>query len=285
MGAILGGTGAALAWALASLVATRSTRALGPRVALAWVMAVGLLVLLPVLALTPAPQISRATAFWLVASGLGNVAGLLMTYRALRAGPMGVVSPIVSAEGGMTALIAVLAGQSMGALRAIALLAVLAGVALVAYRVDDGDLGTPDAPTDIRRAAFWAILAAVTFGAGLYATARAGSEVPAAWAVLPPRVLGVIVLTLPLAAGGRLRLPRAIVPFVIAGGCFELLGFLSYAAGATSDIAVTAVLASLTGAMAAGLGRLFYAERLSLRQLAGVGLLVAAVATLGALAA
>jgi uncharacterized membrane protein len=285
VGAILGGTGAALAWALASLVATRSSRALGPRIALAWVMAFGLLALLPVLALSPAPEISQTTALWLVASGVGNVAGLLMVYRALRAGPLGVVTPIVSAEGGVTALIAILAGQSIGVPRALALVAVLAGVVLVAYRADDGDLGTPDAPTDIRRAAFWAALAALTFGVGLYATGRAGSDVPVGWAVLPPRVVGVLVLTLPLLLTGRLRLPRAIVPFAIAGGCLEVLGFLAYAAGATSDLAVTAVLASLTGALAAGLGRVFYAEHLSSRQLAGVGVLVAAVGTLGALAA
>jgi uncharacterized membrane protein len=266
-------------------MATRSSRALGANVALAWVMASGLLILLPLLAFSPVPEIARTTGIWLVVSGLANVGGLLMAYRALRAGPIGVVSPIVGAEGGVTALIAIAAGQTIGALRGLALLAVVVGVVLVAYRVDDGDLGTPEAPTDIRTASIWATLAALTFGLGLYATGRVGEDLPAVWAVLPPRLLGVLLLTLPMAAAGRLpRPPRAIVPFLVAGGAFEVVGFLAYTAGASTDIAVTAVLASLTGAMAAGFGRVFYAEHLSVRQLAGVGVLVAAVATLGGLA-
>jgi drug/metabolite transporter (DMT)-like permease len=283
--AILGGTAAALAWALASLVATRSSRAIGANAALAWVMASGLVILLVPLAFSSVPDVPRTTGIWLVVSGLANVGGLLMAYRALRAGPIGVVSPIVGAEGGVTALIAIAAGQSIGALRALALVAVVVGVILVAYHVDDGDLGTPEAPKDIRTASFWATLAALTFGLGLYATGRVGEDLPVIWAVLPPRLLGVLLLTLPMAATGRLpRPPRAIVPFVVAGGAFEVLGFLAYTAGASTDIAVTAVLASLTGAMAAGFGRLFFAEHLSPRQLVGVGVLVAAVATLGALA-
>jgi drug/metabolite transporter (DMT)-like permease len=197
---------------------------------------------------------------------------------------MGVVSPIVSAEGGVTALLAIVAGQAIGVARALALVAVLAGVALVAFRVDDGDRGTPEAPIHIRLAAAWASAAALTFGLALYATARAGDAVSVGWAVLPPRIVGVLLLTLPLALRGRLHLPRAIAPYVVAGGCFEVLGFLAYAVGAASDIAVTAVLAGLTGAVAAGLGRIFFAERLDGRQLAGVALLVAAVAALGALA-
>ncbi len=284
MQAILGGTGAALAWALASLVATRSSRAVGPWIALAWVMAAGFVVLLPLLALSDRPSIDGATAGWLVVSGAGNVGGLLMSYRALRLGPLGVVTPIVATEGGVTALIAIAAGESIGVAKALALVAIIGGVALVAYRVDDGDRGTPEAPTHIKPAVGWAALAALTFGVALYATGRAGEDVPLAWAILPPRLVGVLVLTFPLALRGRLRLPRAIVPFVVAGGCFEVLGFLAYAGGAGDSIAVTAVLASLTGAFAAAFGRIFFAEHLTARQLAGVAVLVAAVAALGALA-
>lgn len=311
MAAILGGTGAALAWAFASLCAARSSRAVGPWVALAWVMGFGLVLLLPLLALSDRPSVSGETAFWLISSGAANVGGLLVTYRALQSGPIGVVAPIVGAEGGVAAVISVLAGQTLEALQVVALAAVLIGVFMVAFRIDEEDAEGPAAsapgepvavgvagagaavdpdhvtgahhrPQDIRLAALLATAGALIFGVGLYTTGRAGDAVPTAWAVLPARLLGVLILTVPLAVRGRMRLPRAIVPFAAAGGCLEVVGFLSFTAGADSSIAITAVLASLTGAIAAGLGRIFYAEHLSARQLAGVAVLVAAVGTLGA---
>ncbi|WP_354700749.1 hypothetical protein DSM112329_01036 [Paraconexibacter sp. AEG42_29] len=287
MGAILGGTGAAVAWAFASVCAARSSRAVGPQVALAWVMVVGLALLLPLLAFSAAPDVSGMTAVWLLSSGVANIGGLLVTYRALQAGPVGVVAPIVAAEGGVTAVIAVLAGQSLGAVQAVALASVLVGVVMVAWQVDPPEVADPvpggEHPQDIRRAALLATAGALIFGVGLYTTGRAGDEVPVAWAVLPARLIGVLVLSVPLALAGRMGVPRSIVPFVAAGGCLEVIGFICFTVGSGSSIAVAAVLASLTGAVAAGLGRIFYAERLTARQLAGVAVLVAAVGTLGAL--
>ena len=51
MAAILGGLGAALMWAAATVAASRSARLIGPGPVLAWVMLIGLLILVPVLAL------------------------------------------------------------------------------------------------------------------------------------------------------------------------------------------------------------------------------------------
>jgi drug/metabolite transporter (DMT)-like permease len=161
---------------------------------------------------------------------------------------------------------------------------VVAGVVLVARQADEDaatDAAGADVPTS--RAAAWATAAALTFGLGLYATARAGASVPDAWAVLPPRAIGIVVITLPLALRGRLRLPRAIVPVAVLGGCCEVIGFLAYDAGATHGIAVAAVLASLTGAVAAGFARVVHTERLTRLQLAGVALLSTGVAVLAAL--
>lgn len=308
MGALLGGLAAALAWAGATLCSTRSARAVGPALALGWVMAFGLIALLPLLAADVPHDVSRATTGWLVLSGAANVGGLLMSYRALSTGAVGVVSPIVSSEGGVTALIAVAAGQRMGGTRATALAGVIGGVALVAWR--SGSAGpaagpTPEAlagpaahpegepPPDtpaaphlpgptVARAVVWAGAAALTFGVGLYATGRAGHGVPLAWAIAPPRLIGVALITLPLLLRGRLHLPRELVPFAIGGGVLEVAGFLAYAAGAADDVAIAAVMASVTGAVSAGLGRLFFRERLARHQLLGIALVVAAVAVLGA---
>ncbi len=63
-----------------------------------------------------------------------------------------------------------------------------------------------------------ALGAASAFGASLYATGRASLDLPIAWAVLPPRLLGVAFVTLPLVVAGRLRLTRAAAPYVVGVG-------------------------------------------------------------------
>lgn len=284
MGAILGGAGAAVAWAVASVLAARSSRAVGSTVALGGVMGFGLLIIVPLLPLAGWPSPSAATTGWLAVSGVANIGGLLLTYRALTTGPVGIVAPIVSAEGGVTALLAVLGGDPLKALQAIALVACLGGVMLVAWRTAPTAVDPEPAEQHVGRAALLAVGAAVVFGVGLYATGRAGEDVPVAWAVLPARLIGVAILTLPLALRGRLRVSRAVLPYVAGGGALEVAGFISFTAGTGVSIAIAATLASLTGAVAAGLGRMFYGEHLTVRQLAGIAVLVAAVGTLGAVA-
>lgn len=277
--AVAGGMGAAVAWAVATLCSARSSRIIGAPASLAWAMIAGLVILAPWLASTGLPAVDAAAAAWLVAGGVGNVAGLLLLYRALQLGKVGVVAPIVSTEGGVTALIAVAAGAALGGLQALALVVVVLGVVLTAgagrVRAEGGGTHEP--------AVRWAGAAAVAFGAGLYATGRASDLVPLAWAIAPPRIVGVLVIAMPLLARAALRRSAQAVPFaVLAGGC-EVLGFLSFAIGSREGIAVAAVLASLTGAVAAGLGRVLFGERLRPSQVAGVAAVVAGVATLSAL--
>jgi drug/metabolite transporter (DMT)-like permease len=277
MTAALGGLGAALVWSLGNMFAARAAHALGPLVTLAWVMLVGLVVLGVTLAVGgSAPALAGGTVAWLALAGAGNAAGLLLLYRALRIGQMGVVMPLVSTEGGLTALIAVIAGQSIGAVAALAMVGIVAGVAMTSPRRSPGQ-GVND-----RRAAAITAVAAVAMSLSMYATGRAGSLVPVAWAILPPRLLGVLVVTVPLALTGRLRRPPRAGQRVgwwlgIAGVC-EVAGFLLYALGARHSIPVAAVLSSLTGAMGVAWGRLVFAERLRPVQLAGVAVIFAGVA-------
>src|SRR6266545_1805499 len=111
--AIFGGLGAASVFATATLSASRGTRLIGPRSFLAGVMLVGLVVTLPAVAALNVPHIGGADAGWLLLSGGGNVAGLLCAYAALRLGKVGIVAPIVSTEGAIAAVFAVVAGEGI----------------------------------------------------------------------------------------------------------------------------------------------------------------------------
>ena len=82
---------------------------------------------------------------------------------------------------------------------------------------------------------------------------------------------------------GCLRLTRRVAPLVLtAAGC-EVAGFALYTLGARHDIAVTAVLVSLFGAVAAVLARLVFEERLARVQTAGIATIVAGISTLSLL--
>jgi len=130
-----------------------------------------------------------------------------------------------------------------------------------------------------------AVGAALSFGVSIYATGRIGQELSIAWALLPARVVGVLAISIPLAARRRLRLTRAAAPFVVATGLAEVAGFASYAVGARHGIAIAAVLASQFAALAAVGAYLFYGERLGRVQIAGIAVIACGVAALAGLRA
>lgn len=311
MAAVLGGLGAALIWSVGITFAARAARDLGPTQTLAWVMPIGLVALAPVLAGSGPVHLSAAAAAWLALGGAGNLGGLLILYHALRIGQMGVVMPIVSTEGGLAALLAIVAGESISPIGAGALAVTVVGVVMTAIvrRPPEprdpapalpapaaGAAGTPPSGRRAmavgapgghgdRRAAAWALAAALSMGASLYATGRAGTLLPTAWAVLPPRLIGAVAITVPLALRGGLRRPAANARALLVAGLCEVGGFFAYASGAEHGIAVAAVLATLTGAIGVGSGRLLFGERLAGTQLAGVLIISAGVATLTAITA
>ena len=279
--AILGGSGAAVMWAGSVLCSSRSSRMIGASSVLAWMMLVGLVVVAPAVVAAGRPAALDADAAgWLAVSGLGNVVGLFLEYRGLRLGLVGVVTAIASTEGAIAALISVSAGESLGAGTGVALAVVALGIFFA---------GLPPAGERSTHAAFrpalYALGAAVSFGWSLYATGHVGSELPIAWAVLPPRLTGVIAVTLPLVVASRLRLTRRAAPLVVASALFEVIGFASFAWGARHGLAVSAVLASQFAAISAVVAYLLFGERLTRGRVLGVATVAVGVAVLSALQA
>lgn len=275
--AILGGLGAAVAWTATTLVAARGSRLIDPRSLLATVMTVGFVIAVPVAFASGTPHVNGTSAAWLAISGLGNVIGLLFNYSALRIGKVGMVAPITSTEGAIAAVIAVLAGESLSVGTGATLAVVAAGVVLAA-RAEGGESRHHDV-----RAALLACGAAVSFGASIYATGKVGQDLGVAWAALPPRVVGVAVIALPLALTRRWRMTREALPFAIAGGILEVVGFLAYAFGARHGLAVAAVLASQFAGLSVVIGYLFLHERLARVQIVGIAAIAVGVSVLSVL--
>ena len=300
--AIVGGLGAALVFATVTLCNSRSSRMIGPTQLLAWVMLIGLAIVLPLVVLEGVPdELDGESGTWLAVAGIGNVVGLLLAYAALREGKVGIVAPVVATQGAVAALLAVVAGESIGVGAGVTLVAIALGVVLAGLAGDEGGDGGGDAASGppargtharsgagriaVPRALLYALGAAFAIGWSLYATARASIDLPVVWALLPSRLIGVAAVTVPLALRTGLRMTREALPLVAVAGVCEVLGFALFALGARHGIAVSAVLASQFAAVAAVAAYFLFGERLARIQLAGVALIVVGVGVLSALEA
>jgi drug/metabolite transporter (DMT)-like permease len=281
--AIVGGLGAALVFATVTLCNSRSSRMIGPTQLLAWVMLIGLVIVVPLVLLEGVPDgLDSTSGGWLAVAGIGNVVGLLLAYAALRVGKVGIVAPVVATQGAVAAMLAVVAGETVGVAAGFSLAAIAVGVVLAGLAHEPGEsregLGE-------RRPMLYALGAAFAIGCSLYATARASIDLPVVWALLPSRVIGVAAVTVPLALRAGLRMTRDAFPLVLVAGACEVLGFALFALGARHGIAVSAVLASQFAAIAAVAAYFLFGERLARVQLAGVALIVVGVGVLSAVEA
>jgi len=213
---------------------------------------------------------------WLVVIGVSNVGGLLLVYSGLRIGKVGIVAAITSAEGAVAATIAVLTGERLAVGAAMTLALIALGVILASFsREEDAAKRRHDGV-----AVLLSCGAALLFGVGLYAAGRVSTELPLSWVLLPPRVVGVVVVALPLLLVGKLRFSREAAPYVIAAGIAEIIGLGSYTVGARHGIAISAVLGSQFAALSAIVAFFLFRERLARVQLVGVTAIIVGVAAL-----
>ncbi|MDA8204286.1 MAG: EamA family transporter [Chloroflexi bacterium] len=278
--AIVAGLGAAACWTVTTMSSAEASRLIGARLTLAWVMTLGLVILLPFLATEPVSLDARS-AFWLFLVGAGNVVGLLLEYAGMRIGRVGVVAPIASAEGAVAAVIAAVAGESIAPAVGGSLALIAAGVVLAAG-LDPSSRPTGDVRTARFVPALFGLGAALAFGTVLFSAGQVSSTLPLAWVVLPARLVGFVFVAIPLLLTRNLRLTRAAAPFVTLSAVMEVVGFAVFTIGSAHDIAITSVLGSEFAAIAAIAAWILFRERLSRVQVAGVGAIAVGVALLAA---
>jgi drug/metabolite transporter (DMT)-like permease len=292
--AIVGGLATAVLWAMTLLGSARASRLIGAWSTLAWVMLIGFAVAVPLVLLTGSTvTLTRQDVLNLAVAGVANTAGLLLVYAALRRGQVAVVGPIVSTEGAIGAVIAIIAGDPLtaaaGALLAvIAVGVVLASVEQPSARVTTAGDPRPNPDESGRSAAITAGLAlgaALLFGINLFVTSRIADALPLAWSILPARLAGVVGVSLPLILTRRLRLTSAAAPFVVLVGLAEVVGIATYAIGSRDSAPIASVIASQFAGIAAVSALVLFGERLSRVQVIGVVVIAVGVAALAAVRA
>ncbi len=316
--AIIGGLGAAISWAIATLGSSRSSRMIGPMSVLAWVMIVGFVVSIPptIATLPTLAPMSLAQIAGMAINGVAGTTGLVLAYHALVIGRVSIVAPIVSTEGAAAAVASVILGEALGVPTALVLGAIAVGVVLasidrradevaeldaplVAIDPDDPNeyVPAPTAPQPAarprhmpedaaatRRSVLLAIAAAIAFSIGLITSARLG-DVPIAWILLTSRGAGIILIAVPLIVSGRLQLSRRALPLVVSSGIFEVIGATSYVTGAHASPAMAAVLSSQFAAIAVVSAFILFGERMARIQVMGVALIGVGVAVLAVIRA
>lgn len=275
-----GGLLAALLWGVSAVAAARSSRELGPHLAIVWVVLIGAVISVPIaLAIGLQGDADTGTVVWTCAASLFGPISFYFMYAALEHGTVSVAMPIVAVSGGMAALISVALGERLAVLSSVGLVVLTLGlVALLA--------GPPAANVPAGRWAWsiaFAFASAATAGIALYGGAVAAGWIGTAGLVAAMRSVGVLVLGGPLLARGQFRLPGRIWPFVLFSGIADAtaLGAVVYA-GARDGVAVPAVLSSQFAAVAAIVGIVHLGERLTRAQVAGVLAILAGIAAVSA---
>lgn len=268
----------ALAWGVAAVAGGLLARRIGTLPALGWVMSISIVAALPLaLATGPPGDLDGRLALGILLVSVGGLGGLGLIYAALSRGNIAVVAPVSATYGGVAALLAVLAGEAIGAIAAVALVAAVIGAVFAAR----GQATTPGlAFPHQSRAVLLAAGTAFLWGMQLFVAGRIGEDVGASWLVFAMRALGVLCIAVPLVVLRRLPVRRDALLLGAVAGLGEVAGFTLFLLAARDGVAVASVVSSQYAAVAALIGIVVLGERLRRLQLAGVILILAAVAVL-----
>ena len=279
MGAILGLL-AALLWGLGDLLARFAGRAIGAWRTLFYSELAGLVFLTGWFAATAGttrPVLpDLAASVWtlgIAAAALHLLGAYALTY-ALTIGTISLVMPIVSSYGAVSAALSILAGEPLTSKALVGIVITVLGVALAG-------LAKTEKAARTTAGIGWALVAAAGFGVAFWVQGAllvpAFGSLPSVWIFL---AFGVLVM----AAAGLLDLgslafpPKEALLVTFGSGALAVGAYIAVALGfATGQIAIVAVLSTLSSVITAILGFLVLGERLAARQVVGVILLIIGV--------
>ena len=281
MSAIAFGLLAALSWGASAIVGTRLVRMAGTWTSIATTMLIGLALVTPFALASDLPEAPLRSWVYAISAGFCYVTASTCWLLAVRNGKVSVVTPIVSTDGAMAAIIVVAAyGETLRIGVAAALAVIVAGVVVGSVR-RDLDAGSRFTGRELGLS----LASAGIFGFAFVASAQAQEGLGVVWTLTASRISAVaLLLPVALVLGG-LRLPRTGIPFAVGMAALDLGGYAAFLAGVPASVAITSVLASQYAIVAVIGGFLALGERLTRLQTAGVALTVAGVATLAVLRA
>ncbi len=282
----LWGFAAALCWGTTEFVARLSGRAIGPtNTLLGMLIVASIIVSLWVWIDGTALVWTAAGLHWLIITGVCFAAGLLLLFASLTRGPVSVASPVVSSYPAFIVAGALILGIVPTLVESIAIIAILAGVWIVARYAHPEEPEEGSAAADVR---IWPTVAlgvasAAIFALGIIAGRQASEIYGELHALWFNRLFALISLALyMLIARTPVDLPRRWwLPFA-AMGVLDTLGVMSIFIGTAGDGAAVAAAASApVSVVTVVLAATFLGERVPPIQWCGIVIVVAGAGFLG----
>ena len=272
----------ALAWGLPDVPLAVAVRRVGQVPVLVGSLVIGTLAAVPVVLVTGAPDLTTRGLLLAALTGAVSVAGYLCAFAAYHTCPVSVVTPILSCEGAVAALIVVAAGEHLSPLLAVLLAASVLGVVLV------GAGGGGEQRRAQGRGIALVVLATLFTGCLLALGPPVFRELGTWWGFLAVRAF-TLVFALAFALGTGHR--RALVPALRAEpwriavwGLGDAGAYLLYLLAADrGPIAVAGVLAAQFATFGTLAGVVLLGERLHVRQWLGVVVVIGAVSGIAAI--
>ncbi len=254
-------------WGVADYLGGRLTRTRSVGVVVGLSQGVGLIVMLVLATITAAWAAPLGYLGWAVLASLSGACGLLLYYRALAMGPMGVVSPIASLGVLVPLVVGFWQGDRLTVAQGAGIAIALLGVVLASGPEVSGEVGIVPV--------LMAGGAALLLGTSMVAIAQ-GSEVSVIMTMTAMRAVTVGLLGLAvLIARPRVEVGRADVPALIVVGVFDVGANLTFGAASTMGmLMLVAVFGSLYPVVTLLLARWLDGERLRRIQQVGVALAV-----------
>ena len=269
---VLCGAATALQWGLGALALRPVARAIPSHAFAFWFAACNTVLLaVPAAILIADRGLSGRDLVIGLTAGAAEAAATVVYARALEAGEMVVVAPLVSLEGAVAAVIGIIAGATID---------ITVGVGLFLCVAGGLGVGLPGGLNLHARGAGYAVLSAVFFGIMLWLVG--GTETNTVILVFLLSAFSGAALGIAYRSGLHPRaVPRRTQRFLLLAALLNIGGLLAYSLGAHSgSLPVTAVLAAQFAVPAVIGGYLLHHERLNPSQLAGAVVLVVGVGLL-----
>jgi len=280
---VLFGLGAAITWGCADYVAASAGRRVGSvRVVLGFHVVATIILALLVVASGSLHGLTAADLPFFVLVGALGWGSYFCFYRALAIGPISILSPIVSGYAAVTVVLAVIfLDERLGGAETVAVVVSFTGVVLASSalrrvftieRIDAHGL-------------LFALAAMVLLGAFVLGVSVQVDEFGWLLPVFLARLFSTLLVVLTAVRGGRWRFPEhppRIVGAIVLLALLDTAGYVSFNLGTErDDTAVVAAASAPYAVIPVVAGVLFFHERPTPVQWAGVGLVIAGLVLLG----
>ncbi len=291
MNPALGGLLTATAWGTADFIAHYTGRALTTVVALFGMTLVSGLAFVALVAFEGTALVWSWEGLWaLLLAAVGILLGTLFLYWGLARGPVAVAGPIVGAYPAINLALAVVQGKVPELIEWLAMLAVMGGVALVAWaagRPKESQAEARYSRAHIRTTVLISLVGTFGFAFGIAGAQEAAKSYGELQTVMAMRLIGILLL------GGYFllytrrmpRIPMRWWPVLTLQGLLDGAAYVTLLLGSQGEDGVIAVvIASAFSAVTSVLARVILKEPMNWLQWGGIGGIVCGVATLSAYA-